>query len=249
MTRGDSTGRGEQVEGRRAVAELLRAGRRRVRTVFVARNVDADPLVDEIVDRAGDRLQSVAPDRIAAMAATDAPQGVIARADALRDVDPDELLRATDAFLVALDGVTDPHNLGAVLRAAETAGATGAILPRHRSARLTPVVAKAAAGALEYLPIATVAGIPAFLERAKRAKVWSVGLDERGEQSVYDLAFLDDPVVVVLGAEGRGLARLTRDRCDVLAHIPMHGSLASLNVATAAAVACHAIARTRSVVA
>ena len=94
---------------------------------------------------------------------------------------------------------------------------TGMVLPRHRSARLTPVVAKAAAGAIEYLPIATVAGIPAFLERASRAEVWTVGLDERGDASIYDLAFVEIRVVVVLGAEGRGLARLTRERCDVLA--------------------------------
>ena len=120
------------------------------------------------------------------------------------------------------------------------------VVPRHRSARLTPAVVKAAAGAIEYVPIATVAGIPAFLERASRKAVWSVGLDERGEQSVDELAFVDQPVVLVFGAEGRGLARLTRDRCDALAQIPMYGRLASLNVAAAAALACHAVARRRA---
>ena len=96
---------------------------------------------------------------------------------------------------------------------------------------MTPAVTKAAAGAIEYLPIASVAGIPAMLDRASRKGVWSVGLDEGGSQSLFDLNLTDQPIVLVLGAEGRGLARLTRDRCDVLAHIPMRGRVASLNVA------------------
>jgi 23S rRNA (guanosine2251-2'-O)-methyltransferase len=121
------------------------------------------------------------------------------------------------------------------------------VLPRHRSARVTPAVTKAAAGAIEYLPIASVAGIPAMLDRASRKGVWSVGLDEDGSQSLFDLNLTDQPIVLVLGAEGRGLARLTRDRCDVLAHIPMRGRVASLNVAAAAALACHEVARHRSV--
>ncbi len=165
----------------------------------------------------------------------------------LPSVDVDVLLDGSDAFLVALDGVTDPRNLGAVLRCAETAGATGVVLPRHRSARVTPAVTKAAAGAIEYLPIASVAGIPAMLDRASRKGVWSVGLDEGGSQSLFDLNLTDQPIVLVLGAEGRGLARLTRDRCDVLAHIPMRGRVASLNVAAAAALACHEVARRRAV--
>jgi 23S rRNA (guanosine2251-2'-O)-methyltransferase len=185
--------------------------------------------------------------RVAAAARTDAHQGVVASADALIPSDIDELFDDPNAFVVALDGVTDPRNLGAVLRAAETAGATGVVLPRHRSARVTPTVAKAAAGAIEYLPIALVGGIPATLERAARAGVWSVGVDERSEQSVYDLAVADQRVIVALGAEGHGLARLTRDRCDVAVRIPMHGMLASLNVANAAAIVCHEIARRREV--
>jgi 23S rRNA (guanosine2251-2'-O)-methyltransferase len=132
------------------------------------------------------------------------------------------------------------------LRVAETAGVTGVVLPRHRSARITPTVAKAAAGAIEYLPIALVSGIPSALDRAARAGAWSVGLDEHGEQTVYDLAIADQPVVVALGAEGHGLARLTRDRCDIVVRIPMRGLLASLNVASAAAIVCHEIARRRA---
>jgi 23S rRNA (guanosine2251-2'-O)-methyltransferase len=246
MKSGESGLRGEHVEGKRAVLELLRARLRPVRMVFLARNVEADAVVDEIVELAGKRLETISPERFAGMARSDAPQGVLAHAAPLPAADVDDLLDAPDAFLVALDGVTDPRNLGAVLRSAETAGVTGMLVPRHRSARLTPAVVKAAAGAIEYVPIATVAGIPALLERASRKEVWSVGLDERGEQSVDDLAFVDQPVVLVFGAEGRGLARLTRDRCDALAQIPMYGKLGSLNVSAAAALACHAVARRRA---
>ena len=96
-------------------------------------------------------------------------------------------------------------------------------MPRHRSANITPVVAKAAAGAIEYLPIALVGGIPAALDRASRAGCWTVGLDERGDRSLFDLDLADQPIVLVLGSEGKGLARLTRDRCDVLVQIPMQG--------------------------
>ena len=122
---------------------------------------------------------------------------------------------------------------------------TGLVLTRHRGARLGPTALKAAAGAAEYVPITTVAGVPGFLDQARRAGVWTVGLDGDGDADVGDLAVADAPVALVLGAEGRGLARLMRERCDVLAAIPMHGRLASLNVSAAAAIALHAVARRR----
>jgi 23S rRNA (guanosine2251-2'-O)-methyltransferase len=249
VNRGRPRGRddlgGDQVEGRRAVLVLLRADRRRVRSVMLSGDAERDDVLDEISERAGGALRVVNGERVKAAARTDAHQGVVASAQPLQAADVDELLEADDAFLVALDGVTDPHNLGAVMRVAETAGATGIVLPRHRAARVTPTVAKAAAGAIEYLPIALVSGIPALLERAQRAGVWSVAVDEHAEQSVDELTVADQRIVVVLGAEGHGLARLTRERADVGVHIPMHGHLASLNVATAAAVVCHEIARRR----
>lgn len=236
---------GEQVEGRRAVLELLEAATRPVTTVTMAKVAGGDPLLDRIARLAGPALRVVGPERLDAMARTEVHQGVVANAAPLEPTDLDGLLGAPDAFLVALDGITDPRNLGAVLRSAETAGATGAILPRHRSARITPVVAKSAAGAIEHLPIALVGGIPAALDRAARSGVWTVGLDEDGPMTVHDLELATQPLVLVLGAEGRGLARLTRERCDVVVRIPVHGSVASLNVAAAAAVACHEVARRR----
>jgi len=237
---------GEQVEGRRAVLELLRAGRREVRSVAMSRSVRDDPALDEIRTLAGGALNVVPSERIDALARSDVPQGVIATAAPLRPADLDELLHAPDAFVVALDGVSDPRNLGAVARAAETAGATGLVLPRHRSARITAVVAKAAAGAIEHLPIALTGGIPTALERARRAGCWTIGLDVAADRSLFDLELADQPLVLVLGSEGRGLARLTSARCEVLVSIPMRGAIASLNVSAAAALACHEIARRRA---
>ena len=239
---------GEQVEGRNAVRELLRAAKRPVRDLWVVPSRDA-PVVDEIVrlaTEAGVPTHRVSGDQLDERARTDAPQGVVAHAAPLEAHELDDLLDRPDAFLVALDGVTDPRNLGAVLRVAETAGVTGVVLPRHRSAHLTPAAMKAAAGAAEHLPLATASGIPAVLDRASRRGVWSVGLDAEGRADVFALDVADRPLVVVLGAEGRGLARLTRERCDLLASIPMRGAVESLNVASAAAVACHAIARQRA---
>ncbi len=245
--RSDSGLGGDQVEGRNAVRELLRARRRRVSELWVVPGRDA-PVLDEILELAtagGARIRQVSPEELEARARTDAPQGVLALAAPIPSHEIDELLNRPDAFLLALDGVTDPGNLGAILRVAETAGVTGVVLPRHRSASLTPAAVKAAAGAVEHLPLATASGVPALLDRASRAGVWSVGLDAGGDADVFALDVADRPLVVVLGAEGRGLSRLTRERCDLVASIPMRGVIESLNVATAAAIACHAIARQR----
>ena len=146
---------------------------------------------------------------------------------------------------MALDGITDPGNFGAVLRTAECAGVTGIVLPRHRSARITPTVVKAAAGAVEHLRFATVPGIPSALRTLSSRDVWTVGLDAAGPRPLHELDLGDQAVALVLGSEGRGLSRLVAQRCDVLASIPLRGALGSLNVSAAAAVACFEIARRR----
>lgn len=232
--------------------ELLAAGRRRVRDVWVGDAVGESPLLIEIADLAAARrvpLRVVSRGRLDAAARTEAPQGVLAHADPLPEADLDDLARprpdGVAPFLVVLDGVTDPHNLGAVLRTAECAGATGAVLPRHRAVHVTPAVTKAAAGAVEHLPMTVVAGLPTALARLSEAGVWTVGLDAAAPQSLFDLAVASEPVAIVLGAEGAGLSRLARHRCDVVASIPQRGSLPSLNVAAAAAVACYEVVRRR----
>jgi 23S rRNA (guanosine2251-2'-O)-methyltransferase len=221
-------------------------------------------------------VRMVSPRKLESVQRTETPQGVVAFAEPLESYDLTELVLghggslssdgATDsdddsnkdaragaeggsgpvAFLVVVDGVTDPHNLGAILRSAECAGATGAVLPRHRAVHVTAAVTKAAAGAVEHLPIALVSGIPSALQELEQLGVRTVGLDERGATSVFDLDLGIDPVALVLGAEGRGLSPLSRRRCDVLANIPLHGAIPSLNVSTAAAVACFEVARARA---
>jgi len=253
-TRSSSHGLGgEQVEGPRAVYELLRAGRRRALEIFISERREPSPLVEEIETLARAArvpLRVVGEARVAAAARTDAHQGVIALAEPLPEADLADLVLGADSagrmpFLVLLDGVTDPHNLGAILRTAECAGATGAVLARHRAAHVTPTVAKAAAGAIEWLSIAIVPGIPAALRDLSRLGVWSVGLDAVGTASVFALELATAPVALVLGSEGRGLSRLVRERCDVVARIPLGGAIESLNVSAAAAVACYEVARRR----
>lgn len=243
---------GDQVEGRQAVRELLIAGRRRVRELWVAapERPGRGPLAD-LVELAGELrvpVRNVSATKLEAVARSEAPQGVLARCAPLQEADLDELARAragTPPFLVALDGVTDPGNFGALLRTALCCGATGVVVPRHRSVHVTPTVAKAAAGAIEHLPIAVVSGLPAALERLGRRGVWAVGLDASGAVRIDRVGLADQPVVLVLGAEGRGLSPLVRRRCDVVASIPLVGAIGSLNVAAAGAIACFEVARRR----
>ncbi len=242
---------GTQVEGRQAVRELLLAGRRRVREVHLSTDSERSGIIEDILGLAAELrvpVREVPRTKLDHIARTDAPQGVVAIADRLPATPLDELCREGPAgrpFLVALDGVTDPGNLGTLLRTAECAGATGAVLPRHRSARISPAVTKAAAGAVEHLAVSQVAGLPAALEEMRAAGVWTVGLDAGGQVEVHDLELASESVCLVLGAEGRGLSRLVAQRCDLVASIPLHGHLASLNVAAAGAIACYEVARRR----
>jgi 23S rRNA (guanosine2251-2'-O)-methyltransferase len=241
---------GEQIEGRNAVLELLRVERRRTHQLLVQADLDSAQVLEEILELAKEQrvpVRTVRADELDDLARSEVHQGVIARADALEPVTLDDLVasQGTPPFLLVLDGVTDPHNLGAVLRSALGAGVTGAVLPKHRSAHVTPTVAKAAAGAIEHLDIALVAGIPSALERLSRLKVWSVGLAADGDVDLDGVEVMTEPLAIVLGAEGAGLSSLTRTRCDVLARIELTGPIESLNVSAAGAVACFAVSRAR----
>jgi len=258
--RGEARGRGaehglggEQVEGRRAVRELLATQLRPVRDVWLSETVERGPVVAEIIElaeEAGVPLRLVPRGRLDAEARTDAPQGVIAHARALEEAELVELCTrragAPVPFLVVLDGVTDPQNLGALLRTAEVAGATGIVLARHRAAHITPTVAKAAAGAIEHLPITIVAGVPAALSTIAAHGVWTVGLDAQARTSVWDLELATEAVALVLGSEGSGMSRLSRERCEMLVAVPQQGRLESLNVAAAGAIAAFEVARRRT---
>jgi 23S rRNA (guanosine2251-2'-O)-methyltransferase len=235
------------------VRELLAVGRRPVREVWIAEDLEASTQIDDIerlATRRRVRLVLVPRAKLAKAARTDAPQGVLARAQPLEEVELDVLCRVRRGvvpFLLVLDGVTDPHNVGALLRTAECAGVTGVVLPRHRAAHVTPTVAKVAAGAIEHLDIAVVPGVPNALRHMHDLGVTSIGLDGAAPRSVFEVgADGDGAVALVLGAEGRGLAPLTRKRCASLASIPHFGALGALNVAAAGAVACFELARRRA---
>ncbi|MEY2401044.1 MAG: rRNA (guanosine2251-2-O)-methyltransferase, partial [Ilumatobacteraceae bacterium] len=247
---------GEQVEGRQAVRELLIAGKRKVQEVWVATDLldgeSASDIVTDIVDIARSvraPVQEVNRKRLEAKARSEAPQGVIAFAAPLIETDLADLIKRRPGrapFLVAVDGVTDPGNLGAMLRCCDGAGVDGVVLPRHRAVHITPTVAKAAAGAVEHVPMALVGGLPAALARIKDAGIWVIGLDDGADRDLFDIGDLAlEGVCLVLGAEGAGLSRLTRERCDMIVSIPMLGRLSSLNVSAAAALATYEIARQR----
>jgi 23S rRNA (guanosine2251-2'-O)-methyltransferase len=240
------------------VRELLAAGHRSVREVWLAGERDDAPILRDIRELAESSrvlVREVGRGKFDAQARCEAPQGVLALAAPLPEADLDDLVagkagkgpgrRPGPPFLVALDGVTDPGNLGAVLRSAECAGATGVVLPRHRAVHVTPAATKAAAGAIEHLPIALAGGLPSAIARLRDAGIHVVGLDGAAATSLHDLAGGDGPACLVLGAEGRGLSRLVRERCDQVVAIPMRGRLGSLNVSAAAALACFEIARRR----
>jgi 23S rRNA (guanosine2251-2'-O)-methyltransferase len=242
---------GTQVEGRQAVREMLIAQKRRVHEVYVSDDIDNNPIVDDIIALAKDQrvpLHRVARKDIERMARSEAPQGVVAMGAELPEADIADFVRTEGStpFIVAIDGVTDPGNLGAILRSCDGAGVTGVILPKHRAVHITPSAAKSAAGAAEYVPMALVSGLPTALRQLKEAGVWIVGLHDSADKSVFEFGSLaTEPICLVLGAEGPGLSRLVRERCDMLLSIPMLGALSSLNVSAAAALATYEVVRAR----
>jgi len=243
---------GRQVEGRQAVRELLMGERRRVHEVWIGAELEGDPGVADIAEIAAARrvpLHYVARAKLDHEARSEAPQGVLAFAEELPEADLGALIRGKGGvppFLVAVDGVTDPGNLGAIIRSCDGAGVTGILLPRHRAVHVTPTVAKASAGAVEYVPMALIPGLPGTLKQLKEHGVWIVGLDDSADRDLFDLGSLAaEPICLVLGAEGSGLSRLVRERCDSIVSIPMLGRVSSLNVSSAAALSTYEIARFR----
>ena len=240
---------GRLVVGVHPVRELLRAGAP-VHRVLVDRDRDGTDEVLDLLERARDadvRVDRVRRQEIDAEADGLVHQGVLAHAPAFAYADLDEVLAGADRpFLVALDGVTDPHNLGSIARTAEVVGADAIVIPTRRAAGVTPVVEKTAAGALAHLPVVQVTNLARSLETARDAGCWILGLDTEDSVPIADCNLLTEPLVLVVGAEGPGLARLTRDRCDQLVRLPMHGNVASLNASVAAAVAMYAVERERT---
>lgn len=223
------------VSGIHPVSEALRA-RRPLDRVLIARGLGG-ARVQEIVEacrKSGIPVRFEPRDALDRLAAGSVHQGVVAVGSAHGYVDLDAIAE-TARMLVVLDGVEDPHNLGAVIRTANAAGADAVAIPERRAAGLTDTVAKSSAGAIEYTPVVRIGNVAQTLEKLKQRGFWIFGLDERGKQR-YDRVDWAERCVLVLGAEGKGLHDLVRKRCDVLVSIPMAGQVASLNVSVAAGV-------------
>src|SRR5213080_1925827 len=235
------------IYGINAVTEALKARGRAFEWVGVAKDRH-DLRLQRVVEesrRNGIAVRFVPRAELDRMAGNNAHQGVVAVTSAKQYSDLDDVVaakRGQYSLVVVLDGVEDPHNLGAILRTADAAGADGVVIPERRAVGVTGTVAKASASASEHLPIAKVTNISRTLEELKSKNLWTIGLDERGTQSYETLDYKMD-CVVVLGAEGKGMHDLVRRKCDFLISIPMLGSVPSLNVSVAAGVVMYEIVR------
>jgi len=235
-------GYGSRVEGIHAVRAAADAGR--VERLWVEERRRNRPDVRELIHVVGGDRVSVVRD-VRPHAESEVPQGLVAECRPILPVSLEELA-GPGAAVIVLDHIEDPQNVGAVVRSALAAGMTGLILSSRRAAPLTAAAFKAAAGALEQMPVAVVSSIPEALSRMKTLGVWVVGLDSEGESELFGLDLLTEPVAAVIGAEGAGLAELTRKRCDVVVSIPMTGMTESLNASVSAALVSFEIMRVRN---
>ena len=237
------------IYGINTVTEALKARGRAFEWVGVAKERHDIRLKRIIEDcrKIGVQVRVLTRVELDQLAVPGAHQGVVAVTSAKQYTDLDDLVaarRGEHSLIVVLDGIEDPHNLGAILRTADAAGADGVVIPERRSAAVTGTVAKVSAGASEHLPVAKVTNISRALEELKEKEIWVVGLDERGQQS-YDTVDYKMHCAVVLGAEGKGLHDLVGRHCDFLVSIPMLGQVPSLNVSVAAGVVLYEVVRQR----
>ena len=241
----------EQIEGRNAVLEAFRSGKC-VDKLFVLDRCQDGP-VRTIIREARKKdtiINFVAKERLDQLSATGHHQGVIAQASAYEYATVEDILenarkKGEPPFIFLLDGIEDPHNLGAIIRTANLAGAHGVIIPKHRAVGLTATVAKTSAGALNYTPVAKVANLGQTIDELKEKGIWFVCADMGGE-TMYNLD-LKGPIGLVIGNEGNGVSRLVKEKCDFVASIPMKGDIDSLNASVAAGVMAFEIVRQRMV--
>jgi len=231
--------RRDLIYGRNAVLEAARAGR--VAKVYISDRAVVDPRLQEL--RGLGPVREVPVERLETLS-QGAHQGVVAELKPRRWMTLGELLARKPQLVVALDGIEDPQNLGAILRSAEAAGCQGVILPAHRAAPLSGTAVKASSGASEHLALCRVPGLPSAIAEVKRAGLWCAALDPRGDLSPWQFD-LRQPVCLVVGGEGAGVHRLVRERCDVRLKLPMQGRVASLNASAAAAQLLYEVARQR----
>ncbi len=238
------------IEGRNAVIEALRAGAS-IDKIFIQKG-ETDKTLGHIASTAraaGVVVVDADKRKLDFMSRTHAHQGVIALASVREYVSVEDILniareKGENPLIVVCDEISDPHNLGAIIRTAECAGAHGVIIPKRRSAGLTSIVGKTSAGAVSYVPVARVPNIPALLEQLQKEGVWVFGTAAEGTTTLYS-ADLKGPAAIVIGSEGEGMTRLVREKCDFLVSIPMKGKISSLNASAAAAILLYEAVRQR----
>jgi len=240
------------VEGRNPVLEALRAGRP-INKIFIAQGVVQPAVVVEILrlaKEAGALVERVDRRAIDRLSTTGRSQGVVALVAVKTYANLDQLLeigriRGEPPLLILLDGIQDPHNLGAIIRTADGAGVHGVVIPGRRAAGLTASVARSSAGAVEHVPVARVGNLSNALARLAKDNIWTVGIDPSGSSDYTEVDYRQ-ATAIVIGAEGKGLSRLVKERCDILASVPMRGKVASLNASVAAALVMYEAMRQRN---
>ena len=248
----DNEIKNEIIEGRNAVIEALWAGRA-IDKIFIARG-DVDKTLGHIASKAREKGIVVAEcdrKKLDFMSQTHAHQGVIALCAVREYCSVDDIFaiageRGEKPFLIVCDEISDPHNLGAIIRSAECAGAHGVIIPKRRSAGLTAIVDKASAGAAEHMAIARVPNIPSAIKELKERGLWVYGTAADGQSGLWDTDFTGS-MALVIGSEGDGMGRLVRESCDFIVSLPMKGQVSSLNASAAAAIVMYEVLRQRSV--
>ncbi|MGG1635931.1 23S rRNA (guanosine(2251)-2'-O)-methyltransferase RlmB [Paenibacillus sp. FSL A5-0031] len=240
----------EMIAGKHPVLEALRSGRE-INKIWIADGAQktlTQPIVAE-AKKSGIIVQFVDKRKLDSLAPGVTHQGVVAQAAAFAYVDVEDILerakqRDEVPFILLLDEIEDPHNLGSILRTAECTGVHGVIIPKRRAAGLTATVLKTSAGAAEHVPVARVTNLAQTIDRLKEAGVWVAGTDVSAKQDVYKMKF-DMPLVVVIGNESKGMGRLIKEKCDFLVKLPMLGQLNSLNASVAAGVLMYEVVRQR----
>ncbi len=238
-----------QLEGRNAILEAMRSGRDMEKLLVQKGNVEGT--IKRIIAQAAQKgivIQEVSRQKLDELSQTKNHQGVIAFVSAHNYAEVEDILqnareKGEDPFIILLDGITDPHNLGAILRSAECAGAHGVIIPKRRSVGLNATVAKTSAGAVEYMPVARVTNIVKTMEQLKKEGLWFACADMKGLD--YFDTDMKGPLGLVIGSEGEGVSRLVKENCDFTAAIPMYGKIASLNASVAAGLLMYEVVRQR----
>ncbi len=240
----------DKIEGRNPVMEALKAGRE-IDKILVAKGA-AEGSIKKIIGMAKERgipVQNVERNKLNEISESDNHQGIIAMAAAHEYSSLEDIIEASkgkdkEPFVLLLDEIMDPHNLGSIMRTADAVGVDGIIIPKRRSVGLTAVVAKTSAGAIEYVPVAKVSNLSQAIDKLKAAGFWVAGADADGKQAHYE-AKLGGAIALVIGNEGEGISRLIKEKCDFLVKIPMVGNVSSLNASVAAAVFMYEVLRQR----